>query len=152
MKEKVVDRIFSVRVLLAIVILSIICNIKEFTGGGNGEINPPTAAVTTGYILYCSAFALFGQNQKSRKVMILWEIGTLIVAVSGSLISAFRLDVGAIIPFAIVFLTPFQGLVAILSSNWYIVYSVIIVIVILWILFSGINSRGNGKNKKQKRN
>ncbi|MBQ2888499.1 MAG: hypothetical protein IJE29_06225 [Firmicutes bacterium] len=145
MKIKGIDRVFSVFILLATLIISIICNIGDFTGGSNGEINPFTVAITTIYVVYCSAFSLFSHNKKSIIAMIILGASTLIVAVFGLLISTFRLTIGAIIPFAIVFLSPFQGLVAAMSSNWIVIYSVIIVISILWVLFSIFNLRKHHK-------
>lgn len=152
MKVRGIDKVFSVFVLLATLIISIICNIGDFSSGGNGEINPLTLAITTIYVVYCSAFALFSYNKKSLVTMTILGASTLIVAVFGLLISTFRLTIGAIIPFAIVFLSPFQGLVAVMSGNWIVVYSIIIVISILWVLFSVYNIRKHHKNIKAKGN
>ena len=152
MKVRCIDKVFSVFLILAILIISIICNIGDFSAGANGEINPLTVAITTIYVVYCSAFALFSHNRKSIIAMTILGAGTLIVAVFGLLISTFRLTIGAIIPFAIVFLSPFQGLVAVMSSNWTVIYSIIIAISILWVIFSILNFRKNHKNINTKKN
>ena len=152
MKVRGIDKVFSVFFLLAILIISIICNIGDFSAGANGEINPLTVAITTIYVVYCSAFALFSHNRKSIIAMTILGAGTLIVAVFGLLISTFRLTIGAIIPFAIVFISPFQGLVAVMSSNWTVIYSIIIAISILWVIFSILNFRKNHKNINTKKN
>ena len=55
-----IDKVFSVFFLLSILIISIICNIGDFTGGSNGEAL--TVAITIIYIVYCSAFSLFSHN------------------------------------------------------------------------------------------
>ena len=152
MKVRGIDKVFSVFFLLAILIISIICNIGDFSAGANGEINPLTVAITTIYVVYCSAFALFSHNRKSIIAMTILGAGTLIVAVFGLLISTLRLTIGAIIPFAIVFLSPFQGLVAVMSSNWTVIYSIIIAISILWVIFNILNFRKNHKNINTKKN
>lgn len=136
MKAKGIDRVFSLFFLLAILIISIICNIGDFTGGSGGKINPFSVAITTIYVVYCSAFSLFSHDRKSIIAMTVLGASTLIVAVFGALISTFRLTIGFIIPFAILFLTPFQGLVAVMSGNWIVIYSIIIAISILWVLLS----------------
>lgn len=150
MKAKGIDKVFSVFFLLATLIISIICNIGDFTGGFKGETL--TVVITTIYIAYCSAFSLFSHNRKSIIAMTILGASTLTVAVFGLLISAFRLTIGAIIPFAIVFLSPFQGLVPVMSSNWIAIYSVMIVISILWVIFSILNFRKYHKNIKAKEN
>ena len=152
MKVRGIDRVFSVFFLLATLIISIICNIGDFSAGANGEINPLTVVITTIYVAYCSSFSLFSHNRKSIIAMTILGTGTLIVAVFGLLISTFRLTIGAIIPFSIVFLSPFQGWVAVMSSNWIVIYSVIIVISILWVIFSIFNFRIHHKNIKAKGN
>lgn len=152
MKARGVDRVFDVFFLLAILIISIFCNIGDFTGGSGGKINPLTVAITTIYVVYCSAFALFSHNRKSIITMTILGASTLIVAVFGLLISTFRLKIGVIIPFAIVFLSPFQGLVPVMSSNWTVIYSVIIVICVLWVIFGIFNFRRHHKNIKANRN
>ena len=152
MKVRGIDRVFSVFFLLATLIISIICNIGDFSAGANGEINPLTVAITTIYVVYCSAFALFSHNRKSIIAMTILGAGTLIVAVFGLLISTLRLTIGAIIPFAIVFLSPFQGLVVVMSSNWTVIYSIIIAISILWVIFNILNFRKNHKNINTKKN
>ncbi len=38
MKTRGIDKVFSVIFLLAILIISIICNIGDFSAGANGEI------------------------------------------------------------------------------------------------------------------
>ena len=152
MKAKGIDRVFSVFFLLATLIISIICNIGDFSAGANGEINLLTVVITTIYVAYCSAFALFSHNRKNIIAMTILGASTLVVAVFGLLISTLRLTIGAIIPFAIVFLSPFQGLVAVMSSNWIVIYSIIIVISILWVLFSISNFRKHHKNIETKEN
>lgn len=147
MKTKCIDKIFSRISLLVIVIISIICNIGDFTSG-SGKINPLTLIVTFIYIIYGTAFTLLAKNRKSVTTMTIWSIVTLVVAILSFLTSTFRLTMGAIIPFSIVFLTPFQGLVAILSSNWIIIYSIIIFISILWVVFSILNIRRHHKNNE----
>lgn len=147
MKTKCIDKIFSRISLLVIVIISIICNIGDFTSG-SGKINPLTLIVTFIYIIYGTAFTLLAKNRKSVTTMTIWSIVTLVVAILSFLTSTFRLTIGAIIPFSIVFLTPFQGLVAILSSNWIIIYSIIIFISILWVVFSILNIRRHHKNNE----
>ena len=67
MKVRGIDKVFSVFFLLAILIISIICNIGDFSAGANGEINPLTVAITTIYVVYCSAFALFSHNRKNTE-------------------------------------------------------------------------------------
>ncbi len=150
MKAKGIDKVFSVFFLLAILIISIICNIGDFTGGFNG--GTLTVAITTIYIVYCSAFSLFSNNKKSIIAMTILGASTLTVAIFGLVISTFRLTIGAIIPFAIVFLAPFQGLVPVMSSNWIVIYSIIIAISILWVIFSILNFRKHHKNNKAKEN
>lgn len=150
MKAKGIDKVFSVFFLLTILIISIICNIGDFTGGSNGEAL--TVAITIIYIVYCSAFSLFSHNKKSIIAMTILGASTLIVAIFGLLISTFRLTIGAIIPFAIVFLSPFQGLVAVMSNNWIAIYSVMIAISTLWVIFSIFNFRKHHKNIKAKEN
>ena len=152
MKTRGIDKVFSVIFLLAILMISIICNIGDFTGGSNGEINPLTVVITTIYVAYCSAFSLFSHNRKSIIAMTILGASTLTVAIFGLVISTFRLTIGAIIPFAIVFLSPFQGLVAVMSSNWTVIYSIIIAISILWVIFSILNFRKNHKNINTKKN
>lgn len=136
MKVRRIDRVFSLFFLLATLIISIICNIGDFSAGANGEMNPLTLVITTIYVIYCSAFAFFSRKKKSIIAIAILGASTLIVAVLGLFFSIFRLTTGVIIPFAIVFLSPFQGLVAIMSGNWIIIYSIIIAISILWVLFS----------------
>ena len=114
MKSKYTDKIFSVVGLIAIAGISIACNIGDFTGGSGGKINALTVVMTAIYIIYCTAFTLLAQTRKSIVTMTIWSVITLIVAVVGFMTSTFRLTIGAIIPFAIVFLSPFQGLVAVL--------------------------------------
>ena len=152
MKVRGNDRVFSVFFLLATLIISIICNIGDFSAGANGEINPLTVVITTIYVAYCSAFSLFSHNRKSIIAMTILGAGTLTVAIFGLVMSTFRLTIGAIIPFALVFLSPFQGLVAVMSSDWMVIYSVIIVISILWVIFSIFNFRKHHKNIKAKEN
>lgn len=151
MKIRGVDKVFSIFFLLVILIISIICNIGDFSAGTNRE-NPLTLTITTIYVAYCSAFALFSHNKKSLITMTILGASTLIVAVFGLLISTFRMTIGAIIPFALVFLSPFQGLVAFMSSNWIVIYSIIIVISILWVILSIFSFRKHHKNIKAKDN
>lgn len=136
MKSKYTDKIISVFGLIAIAGISIACNIVDFTGGSGGKINALTVVMTAIYIIYCTAFTLLAQTRKSIVTMTIWSVITLIVAVVGFMTSTFRLTIGAIIPFAIVFLSPFQGLVAVLSNNWLIIYSIMIAISLLWVFLS----------------
>ena len=148
MNSKYIDKIFSVFGLLAIAAISVACNIGDFTGGSGEKINPLTAVITTAYVIYCTAFTLLAQNRKRVIIITVWSTITFIVAVVGFLTSMFRLTIGAIIPFAIVFLSPFQGMVAILSNNWVAIYSAMICISFLWILLSIFNYRRHCKNAK----
>lgn len=152
MKSKYTDKIFSTFALFAIAVISIACNIGDFTGGSSGRINPLIVVITAVYIIYCTAFSLLAQNRKSIVTMTVWSVITFVVAVVGFVTSTFRLTIGIIIPFAIVFLTPFQGLVAVMSSNWTVIYSVMIVISILWVIFSIFNFRKHHKNIKATEN
>lgn len=102
--------------------------------------------MTAIYIIYCTAFTLLAQTRKSIVTMTIWSVITLIVAVVGFMTSTFRLTIGAIIPFAIVFLSPFQGLVAVLSNNWLIIYSIMIAISLLWVFLSIYNYKKHCKN------
>lgn len=146
MKSKYTDKIFSVFSLIAIAGISIACNIGDFTGGSGGKINALTVVMTAIYIIYCTAFTLLAQTRKSIVTMTIWSVITLIVAVVGFMTSTFRLTIGAIIPFAIVFLSPFQGLVAVLSNNWLIIYSIMIAISLLWVFLSIYNYKKHCKN------
>jgi len=146
MKSKYTDKIFSVFDLIAIAGISIACNIGDFTGGSGGKINALTVVMTAIYIIYCTAFTLLAQTRKSIVTMTIWSVITLIVAVVGFMTSTFRLTIGAIIPFAIVFLSPFQGLVAVLSNNWLIIYSIMIAISLLWVFLSIYNYKKHCKN------
>lgn len=146
MKSKYTDKIFSVFGLIAIAGISIACNIGDFTGGSGGKINALTVVMTAIYIIYCTAFTLLAQTRKSIVTMTIWSVITLFVAVVGFLTSTFRLTIGAIIPFAIVFLSPFQGLVAVLSNNWLIIYSIMIAISLLWVFLSIYNYKKHCKN------
>ena len=152
MKSKYTDKLFSTFALFAIAVISIAGNIGDSTGGSSGIINPLTMVITAVYIIYCTAFSLLAQNRKSIVTMTVWSVITLVVAVVGFVTSTFRLTIGIIIPFAIVFLTPFQGLVTVMSSNWIVIYSVIIAISILWVIFCIFNFRKHHKNIKAKEN
>lgn len=146
MKSRITDKVFSVFCLLAVVIISIMCNVGDFINGANGEINLLTVSITIIYVLYCSAFALFSHTHKNIVVSMLLGVITLIVAIICLIVSAFRLTIGIIIPFAIVFISPFQGLSAVMSSNWSVIYSIIIIFSILWIFLSLLNFRRYNKN------
>lgn len=152
MKSKYTDKIFSAFTLFIIAVISIACNIGDSTGGSGGKINPLTVVITAVYIIYCTAFSLLAQNRKSIVTMTAWSVITLIVAIVGFMTSTFRLTIGVIIPFAIVFLTPFQGFVSIMSSDWIVIYSVIIAISISWVIISILNFRKHRKNIKAKEN
>lgn len=144
MKSRGVDKVFSVFCLLAIVIISINCNIADFWNGQNGKINPITLTATTVYIVYCSAFALFAHKRKSLIAMTIWAVITLIFAIYALLKStSVPMKPGSpfVIPFLIVFLSPFQGLTAILSNNRLIIFSLISIISTSWIILSMLRLR-----------
>jgi len=152
MKARVVDKVFSVFCLLAVAIISIICNAGDFISGNNGEINLLTVAITIIYVLYCLAFALFSHTHKKNIIVsMILSVITLIVAIMGLLVSTFRLTIDILIPFAILFLSPFQGLTAVMQSNWVVIYSIIIIISILWVFLTLLNFRRYNKNINTKR-
>ena len=140
MRAKWKDTVFSVFGLLVIVILSINCNIADFWNGANGTINPITLAVTAVYICYCSAFALFAHKKISLIAMVVWAAMTLVFAMYIVLRTAFVPPKvpGPVftVPGLILFLSPFQGMTAILSNNRLVIYSIISMICVLWIAVS----------------
>ena len=104
MTSKIIDKLFSTYCLLAIIIISDMCNLKDFFYGANSEINPLTLTITIIYILYCSAFAFLSHTPKNIRISILLGIITLILAIFGVLASAFSVytTTGLILPFVII--------------------------------------------------
>ena len=144
MKSRGIDEAFSVFCLLAIVIISINFNIADFWNGQNGKINLITLAATTVYIIYCSAFALFAHKRKSLITMTIWAVITLIFAIYILLkATSVPMKPGSpfVIPFLVVFLSPFQGLTAVLSNNRLVIFSLISIISTLWIILSVLRLR-----------
>ena len=141
MKSRIIDKVFSVFCLLTVITLSIICNARGFIAGSNGNRNILVLLITIFYILYCTSFALFCNKRKSVATFMIFSIATFIVALMGLLAATFRLDMGRLIPLAIIFLSPFQGMVRLLSSDWIAIHSIITGISVLWISLSIFNFR-----------
>lgn len=125
--------------LILTIVLSIFINIQEFTMGGGSSLLNITATIV--YIIIWATFIwLSKENIKSLKFSVLWSLWTLACAVPLLAININgRLDLSFVIPFAIIFITPFYGIEAFFSGSRFIFSSIsIIIISFIWLIMSCI--------------
>lgn len=64
----------------------------------------------------------------------IWGELTLNAALNSGIVAIDSLSFNFVVPFAVVFLTPFQGVAAITKNNWVLRYSIIALFGLLWMV------------------
>lgn len=116
--------------------LALVCNFQDFYMGNHG-LHLRSLVLTSLYLVLGSGFVLSGYTQKHILIAAGLGIGTWAIAAAGVLIYLYSLNAPLLlILLSIVFMTPFQGLFAILQGQWIFNYSLITVVGILWTVCS----------------
>lgn len=134
--------------LITIIILSIIINFNVFLMGGASSL--PNIIITIIYMISWPAFIWLSKtNRNSLIFSAIWSLSTLVcAAVTLAVNINDGLDLSFIIPFAMIFITPFYGIEFFFNKQVYLISSIIITIISLtWVVMSFIFL--NSKRKKQ---
>lgn len=87
------------------------------------------------YITLVTASYFFPMGKKTRLFALVWSGATFVTAIIAGVIALYHLSFGfIIIPFSVVFLTPFYGVAIVRGNSWALFYLIITVISIVWVI------------------
>ncbi len=118
--------------VLLIWLIAILINFNNFLMGSPADAFNITA--TGVYIMLVTAGCFFPMGKKTRLFALVWSGATFITAIIAGVIALYELSFGlVIIPFSVVFLTPFYGVAIVRGNSWALFYLIITVISMVWV-------------------
>ena len=123
--------------LIIIIILSIIINFNVFLMGSASSLL--NVFITIIYVISWFAFIWLSKANKNSLIFsAIWSLSTLTCAALTLAVNINnKLDVSFMIPFAIIFITPFYGIESFFSKREFLIVSIIITMISLtWVTMS----------------
>lgn len=119
--------------VLLIWLIATLINFNNFLMGSPANVFNITA--TGVYITLVTASYFFPMGKKTRLFALVWSGATFVTAIIAGVIALHHLSFGfIIIPFSVVFLTPFYGVAIVRGNSWALFYLIITMISIVWVI------------------
>ncbi len=139
MKNKII-----LSALWGVTLLSGALNFNDYVMGYPASV--AGMLVSALYVVVWTAFTIYNRRQGFIIMSMVWGGVTLLVASISCYIAAFDLIGAAIIPFALLFLTPFYGLTAFAPDM--AIYGAMIMCSLAWVLISFFTLRASRAGSK----